>query len=788
MKLRNCLAIFLISAASLLGQITVIQPTDKVSDSRQTINDNFALIGSYGVYASGYPSMTAACAAGVTLSTTVIVSTAVSVSTLSCAANVQMVKGGVITYTGAVAFTGGFSGDLTQHLVPSGSAASISFPGPVAEIYPEWFDPAGSTDSAAAINFAIKAATGGQTVSLGAYTIGSPVIVPGNSQGVKLRSRFFQRWSSLNGGGAAPKFNLTAKTGSASFAMVKIYSSVVEYDDITVNCNNGIAVNGFLIVNGLSSVFRNMLAENCSGDGIRIDPAGGATTTSSTAITLGQVNPTVTVVTTVLEGQTIGLSTPGNAIAMIDWGTNKQEVFVVGAVVGTSVTLTGTALYAHSGTYTVQLTGNTNLMQFYNARSYGSGYVFGSGGTRVCTAGTGLAGTAAGVGWGINQYNSATNDGNANIWVSYYTSGNACGGLLITEFGNTVYGGGSEGDRGPGLQIGDSAGRDATPHNGRVGIRNIVKPLGEIEGIGTNTRGVNIACGVQNSVEIRAGDEIFNDNACSRLFDSVWGASKNAFGTGQFSALNYNSYIVLNPDSGSANGGALEFWSASPDLEVTVSACTNANPMVCTVSGSYVPETNSLRTLFGFTGAWVAANGTFTASKLSATAFSIPVDSSGFGAVTGSPKMVGAMMGRIRMNNAAMEFSAEMKALLPPFTVASAAGTGVKLSGGAAGTFGTINSVANSGSPVGLVVGANGNATGTPNSNSLNFWPSGGMSAGGTVDCGQFNGTAGFCLPTPTTPASSAAACAIGMIRFDATYFYGCTATDTWKRIAWVAF
>lgn len=699
------------------------------------------------------------------------------VTSLTCAANVQAFKGGSITYTGAVVMSGSFDGDQTQHFIPSGGSATLSFTGSVSAILPEWFDAAGSTDSAAAINLAIKAAVTGQTVSLGSYTVGSPVIVPGTSQGITIRSRFFQRWSATNGGNPTPKFNLTAKTGSSPFALLKIYSATVHYEDITVNCNIGIGVNGFLIVTGLSSVFNNILAENCSGDGIRLDPAGGTSTTSSTAISASQVNPTITVASTTLEGQTIGTSTPGNTIALLAYGTSTQEILLVNSVVGTSVTLTGTAQYTHSGTYTVQLTGNTNLMQFYNARSYGSGYVFGSGGTRTCTAGTGLAGTAAGVGWGINQYNSPTNDGNANVWVNFYTSGNACGGLIITEFGNTVMGGGSEGDHGPGLQIGDSAGRDVAPTNGRIGIRNIVGPLGEVEGIGSHTRGVNVACGVQNSITIRSDAEIFNDNACSPLYDAVFGASASVDGTGQFSVINYNSTVVLNPNAGSANGGAIEFWSAPRLQEATISACTNAYPAVCTVPIYYTPNGGKFA-LSGFTGSWVSANGTFVATKLTPTTFSIPLDSSGFGAVTGTPVLNGAKNGQARMAGGILEITpAILVQGLPSYILDSTAAFGLKVDA-SSGTGFTVVEPATSGANMTLSALGNGGKGGT---NNVSSFPSGCTSinsSGG--DCGSGN----VLLTNGGTPASAAASCVAGRFTWDASFIYMCVSTDTWKRVA----
>jgi hypothetical protein len=43
-------------------------------------------------------------------------------------------------------------------------------------------------------------------------------------------------------------------------------------------------------------------------------------------------------------------------------------------------------------------------------------------------------------------------------------------------------------------------------------------------------------------------------------------------------------------------------------------------------------------------------------------------------------------------------------------------------------------------------------------------------------------------FPKVGTPASSAAACQIGQIEFDADYLYACTAANTWKRSAWSSF
>ncbi len=65
-----------------------------------------------------------------------------------------------------------------------------------------------------------------------------------------------------------------------------------------------------------------------------------------------------------------------------------------------------------------------------------------------------------------------------------------------------------------------------------------------------------------------------------------------------------------------------------------ISSCTNANPVVCTAT--YSPRTGDLVTLSGFTGGWTALNTRLSATNISSTTFSVPINSSGFGAFSAS--------------------------------------------------------------------------------------------------------------------------------------------------------
>lgn len=71
---------------------------------------------------------------------------------------------------------------------------------------------------------------------------------------------------------------------------------------------------------------------------------------------------------------------------------------------------------------------------------------------------------------------------------------------------------------------------------------------------------------------------------------------------------------------------------------ITIASATNANPVVFTVSGGHGFNTNSLPivTISGGTGNWTAVNGTATATILSSTTFSIPINSTSLGALAGT--------------------------------------------------------------------------------------------------------------------------------------------------------
>lgn len=71
--------------------------------------------------------------------------------------------------------------------------------------------------------------------------------------------------------------------------------------------------------------------------------------------------------------------------------------------------------------------------------------------------------------------------------------------------------------------------------------------------------------------------------------------------------------------------------------KVSISAASNASPVVLTSASHGFQLTSRPKvTISGGTGNWTAINGVFTATIIDANTFSIPVDSSAFGALAGT--------------------------------------------------------------------------------------------------------------------------------------------------------
>lgn len=71
---------------------------------------------------------------------------------------------------------------------------------------------------------------------------------------------------------------------------------------------------------------------------------------------------------------------------------------------------------------------------------------------------------------------------------------------------------------------------------------------------------------------------------------------------------------------------------------ISIASATNANPVVFTVTAGHGFNSSSTPqvTISGGTGNWTGANGTYTATIVSSTTFSIAVNSTAYGAVAGT--------------------------------------------------------------------------------------------------------------------------------------------------------
>jgi hypothetical protein len=76
---------------------------------------------------------------------------------------------------------------------------------------------------------------------------------------------------------------------------------------------------------------------------------------------------------------------------------------------------------------------------------------------------------------------------------------------------------------------------------------------------------------------------------------------------------------------------------------LTITAASNAAAAKMTCAG-HLLATGNLVTISGFTGGWTGCNGTFSATYVDASNFTIPVDSTAFGALAGSPVMVSSSL------------------------------------------------------------------------------------------------------------------------------------------------
>jgi hypothetical protein len=87
---------------------------------------------------------------------------------------------------------------------------------------------------------------------------------------------------------------------------------------------------------------------------------------------------------------------------------------------------------------------------------------------------------------------------------------------------------------------------------------------------------------------------------------------------------------------------------------IAITAATNANPAVLTSNTPHGLTTGQIAYLSGFSGAWASVFGTFAVIVVSPTTFSIPVNSTSFGALTGTSVFALLAARPVRIDQAAL--------------------------------------------------------------------------------------------------------------------------------------
>ena len=93
----------------------------------------------------------------------------------------------------------------------------------------------------------------------------------------------------------------------------------------------------------------------------------------------------------------------------------------------------------------------------------------------------------------------------------------------------------------------------------------------------------------------------------------------------------YTNGVVIRDNTWSLTSGS--------NTNIAIASATNANPAVLTVTAGHNFATGQVVSLdfTGYTGSWTSLNGVHFATALSSTTLSVPIDSTSFGALTGTP-------------------------------------------------------------------------------------------------------------------------------------------------------
>ena len=409
-----------------------------------------------------------------------------------------------------VTISGTFDGVLTQHFDLSLSGyTGLSVTGPVVAFYPQWFGAAcaNSGDDTVAMQNAIVSA-GGKTLTIsGLCRISSALYIPTTATGAIIRA------DSLKDGSG-----IVAISGSAPFVMIKNYAARVLLENLVLGCNNTATV-GLLQNMALLGTVRNVRVEDCLSDGTQVNIHGGPTTVSTTQINAGATaGSTVTLAQAVQAGVTLG-DPPGCPYILWEYGTVRQEFLSytrVGNVL-TQTSILGNAAYTHPIGSNARCNANDNAIIFDNLQGYRND------------------------GWGLNVFPGS--DNNTLVMRDLLMSGNTLGGILLAGSKHTMYGGFSEGNSGPAVQLGDlNGGSPVNGTNGRTVYYSTIFPLTDLENQAAAYNAVTSVCGVGNTIYFNFPTDFILKGAGAACTGLSGGVSDLGIG----GAANFNGFTVFD--------------------------------------------------------------------------------------------------------------------------------------------------------------------------------------------------------------------------------------------------
>ncbi len=475
----------------------------------------------------------------------------------------------------------------------------------------------GTTDDRAKIQAAIDAVVGGtlnfpnnQNCAVSApglflYPANAGITITANQSG------------GFNAGGGG----LVAYAANPPTQLLTIYAENATLNGITFDGNNKASTNGIVSVLGLQGTWSRLTSVRHAGDGMVLNQYGGPSTNI-----ISQTSNSITVGSITNNGIcNYASSGPCSGIALDPFGSNPEQ-FPISNVSGNVITVSGTILHTHT---TAVLSGSNNLM-------------------RIQYLATGQNG-----GWGFHVIPGS--DENGIRFDNHSSTSNALGGELWHGSVHIHTGGMYEGDGGPAVSLGDAA-DNALVAGGNWG------PLGDLEESSAAFNGYSVFCGDLTSMQFTDISQVTiapPAASCSSYHPPSaqsaigYGTGQDPSGTPSFWISTTYGQIPLtiypsNPTGACTYPGEIAFIPTGSSQSSTIQYCVSGTPQSITVTTggatttlttSSAPSTGKAY-IAGYTGTWAALNGVQSVTNTGGTTFTVAINSSGFGSVTGTPTVV----------------------------------------------------------------------------------------------------------------------------------------------------